>query len=514
MLMAQLRYAALKLAKEVDRTAPDSPHEFLEDLAGTLQGRYERFSGKIKLKVVDIDRLELSKPDREFYKDLKEGRKPSPQRVSHERLQSAWDRIGAKLDAIVAAEPTDVAKAEALSAVDTVVESDWILIHMVADSKEEAYRLFRVLNDRGTGLTEGELLRSQVLEALDGAAPGAVLQQVEDIWDQLLSVDPDAVESQLRSIYASRAGRRAGKTTLLDELVAQLFPELQQLPLDTVKVARVVDEVKDLQREIGLLAKLTAGEWPYPSSSKVTAWDRSRLGLLMVELKHTNCLPLLLAATKLKETDFAEVVQMLERFMFRYKVICNAHISAASTVYHEQAVEIRKDPAKYKIAALRDKLQALLDKSAKDALFQSRLQTLLYSRDGGNRNLKYFLITMENYLKWYRAGANGAPKCLDKMVVFDPAATTIEHVYPAGATPPDPALEPLLDTLGNLTLLGSKDNDAAGNKPFNQKQAILKNSPLLLNQEVAAKPQWDASVVTARQSDLEAAALRIFRTKG
>jgi len=452
MLAAQLRNAAVQLADAVDATAPDNPKEFLLEFAKTLKAKFERYKDKIKLQVVEIDRLELSKPDLIFFKDLVEGRNPPSTRMSHKLLKQAWDRIAAKLAQFVANEYTDVAKAQALSLVDTVMEEDWIIIHMVTDSKAEAYRLFRVLNDRGTGLTEGELLRAQLLEALDGVATSVEMQSVEDTWDTILAEPPDVVEQQLRSIYASRIGKRPGKTTLLDEFLAGCFPEVASLPLLHVAVAEVVAKVKKLHEEIHLLVKLQGGEWPFPSSTKVTAWDRSRLGLLINELKHTNCMPLLLAATQLAEKDFAEVVQMLERFMFRYKVISDAHIGAATNVYHEQAVAIRKAPATYKIADLRKKLQTLLDKSANDAVFKSRLQGMMYERELTNKPLKYLLITLESYLRWYRDGANGAPKCLDKMVVFDPSATTVEHVYPEKASPADASLDPLLDTLGNLTV--------------------------------------------------------------
>ena len=123
------------------------------------------------------------------------------------------------------------------------------------------------------------------------------------------------------------------------------------------------------------------------------------------------------------------------------------------------------------------------------------------------------MITLENYLKWYRKGATGTPKCLDKMQVFDPSATTVEHVYPEKAAPPDPVMLPLLDTLGNLTLLGPNDNDAAGNEAFTIKKAIFAKSPLTLNQEISQKPAWTEAVVKARQIDLEDAAIKIFRLK-
>lgn len=510
MLAAQLQNAVIKLSQTVDPTPGDSPKGFLEKFAKALHDKYKIYQDKINLQVVAINRLELSKPDFQFFKGLMDGQSPKIERDSHRLLKQAWERIAGKLDEIVSAATTDIEKAEALSRVDTVIEEDWILIHMVTDSKAEAYRLFRVLNDRGTGLTEGELLRAQVLEALDGTASDPQLQTVEETWDKILADTPDAVEQQLRSIFSSMTGKRAGKTTLLDEFLAKIFPELESKPTP-MTVKDVVKKVERLYEEINLLKKLQGGEWPFPSSPKVTAWDRSRLGLLICELKHTNCLPLLLAASQLKERDFSEIVQMVERFMFRYKIISDAHIGTGTKIYHDESVEIRRNPGTYKVASLKKALQSLLDKSANDTLFKNRLQGLTYSRELTNKPLKYFLITLESYLPWYRAGAKGTPKCQTQMMVFDPSATTIEHVYAENAAPPDPKLEPLLDTLGNLTLLGSKDNDAAGNKPFSKKKAIFKKSPLVLNRDIAKKSSWNAANVAARQDDMMNMSLKVFR---
>lgn len=513
MLAAQLRNAAVRLATEVDASASDSPKDFLLKFADTLKSRFARYQDKIKLQVVEIDRLELSRPDKVFFAQLLEGLNPTAGRQSHRLLLQAWEKIGHALNASVKAAGTDVAKAEALSRIETVLDEDWTLIYMIADSKGEAYRLFQVLNDRGTGLTEGELLRARILEAIDGVATGVQMQLVEETWDRILGNAPDIVESQLRTVYASQTGKRASKTTLLDEFLLRVFPEESVKPMAADSVKKLVQKVEQLHRETVVLTRLQDGEWPYPPSTAVTSWDRSRLGMLINELKHTNSMPLLLAATQLPEKSFSDVVQMLERFMFRYKIVSGAHISNATTIYHEQAVEIRKNPPKYKTSGLAVKLQALIDKHAKDSLFRSRLQEVMYQRELTNKPLKYFLITLENYLPWYRKGATGLPKCLDKMQVFDPSATTVEHVYPEKASPPDPALDPLLDTLGNLTLLGSTDNDAAGNKPFSAKRPIFEKSSLLLNQEIAKNTTWTAPVVQARQSDLEQVALKVFRVK-
>lgn len=511
MLVAQLRNVALQLAGQVDQSAPDNPHKFLVDFAGDLRSKYQTFNDKINLTLVQIDRLELSKPDVGFFKDLLSGANPAPTRTSHRRLRDAWDRIGTWLNALVVSIPTDKERAQALSFVDTVVNGDWILIHMITDSKAEAYRLFRVLNDRGTGLTEGELIRSQLLEALDGTATPAQLTTVEAIWDEILASEPDVVEQQLRTVYASMTGTRAGKASLLDDFVSKVFPELATPPLTPASALQLVVKVENLKRDIYLLNKLQGGDWPYPSTAVVTGWDKSRLGLLINELKHTNCLPLLLSATSLTEQQFSDIVQSLERFMFRYKVICNAHIGAATNIYHAHAVAIRTNPQGYNLAQLRNELQARLDASASDNVFRVNLRTMKYSRDQSNKPLKYLLITLESYLNWHLAGTQGLPVCLSKMTVFDPSATTIEHIHAQNGAMPHPVLDALVDTLGNLTLLGAGDNAAAGNQPFPAKRAIFAQSALRMNREVANNAQWTDAEVNARLTALEDAAIKIFR---
>jgi Protein of unknown function DUF262/Protein of unknown function (DUF1524) len=511
MLVAQLRYAAIELAATVDQTAENNPHQFLLEFAETLHTKYEIFHDKVNLQVKKIERLELSKPDITFFKELIARGNPPVLRTSHARLKQAWDRIGLWLRERVVAAPTDKQKAELLSLVDTVIDSDWILIHMVTDSTAEAYRLFRVLNDRGTGLTEGELMRAQLLEAIDGIASPAQLQKVEETWDEILAAEPEVVEQQLRTVYASMTGLRAGKSTLLDDFLSKVFSELATLPLTPADVTPVVVKVVALHNDIKLLSKLLGGEWPYASSTSVTAWDKSRLGLLINELKHTNCLPLLLSATKLSEGNFAEVVQTLERFMFRYKVICNAHIGAATNVYHAAAVAIRSAPPAYQVSQLRAALQVLLTTKASDADFRIGLRSLKYSRDQSNKSLKYFLITLESYMRWHVTGAAGLPLCMDKMTVFDPSATTIEHVYAENTVPADPTLEPVLDTIGNLTLLGSADNNAAGNKPYAAKRPTFLASALQLNKLIAENADWTLIELQARQTQLEDAAIRIFK---
>lgn len=509
MLMVQLRRAMSKLAQSKD-VQSESLRKFLVDKAALLREQYECYKDTMKMQVVEIPRLELSKPDKMFFAQLLTGANPVPERESHELLKSAFERIGMHLDKLVASAATEQLKVQSLSLVSDVVEQDWTVIHMATTSRPDAYMLFQVLNDRGSGLTEGELLRSKTLEILDMHGTQLQQQTVEEDWDTILRIAPEKVEEGLRWVFASRVGQRPGKTTLFDEFLDKLFPMHTNPKPSASELSSLVTTVSHIRAEFERMAKMLQGEWPYPFQSPVTMWDRDRLRLLIVELKHTNCMPLLIAATSLDHKTFSEVVQLLERFVFRYKIIVGAHIGAATDVYHKQALLVRSSPASYKVSNLQKALRELLEASAADAIFGSRLNDQEYSPTASNKNIRYLLMTLEHYRQWYHAGAKGKPQCNDKSRVFDFSNTSIEHIYPQNASPRDPALEPLVNNLGNLTFLSPTENDAMGNKSFAVKKPLLAKSTVLLNHDIAKAPAWDVAAIDSHREMLIKMAQKVF----
>lgn len=510
MLVAQLRKALLKLESEVDKAAPDNPAKFLKDKSDSLRGKYLFFQDTVKLQVHEIHRLELSNPDKAYFKALIEETGPEVTRDSHQLLLNAYSKIGKYLQNLVARQTTDLEKALALSRIDEVLQSDWTVIHMSTDTKHEAYMMFQVLNDRGKDLTEGELLRARTLEMLEDAQFSEKQEVVEEAWNQMLKRNSQ-VEDSLRAVYASVVGKRPGQASLFDQFLDQFFPMHKLPPIDDEKAVKLVEQVNKLKSDFGKLEKISSGEWPYPVTPGITAWHRDRLRLLVLELKHTNCLPLLLSACNLEQKNFSEIVQILERFVFRYKIICGAHISAAQNIYYKHAVSIRNAPLTYKVKDLKADLQLLLNKNTTDNFFKNNIKEMVYSDEVSNKPLKYFLMTVEHYYRWYAGGASNSPKCLDPSRVFDFANTTIEHVFAQNAATPDATMDALVNKLGNLTFLGTGDNDAVGNKPFAQKKPIFAASSVKLNNKIAENATWEPATIGARTEELATMAVNIFK---
>jgi hypothetical protein len=505
MLIVQIKKAMTVLA----HSSPKGQYKtFLNKKSNALELQYEAFDDTVNLKVVKISRLELSDPDRDFYAKLLATGSAIPSRKSHELIRDAFARIGDYVKNLLVGFVSLKEKVEVLAGLISVIEEDSTVIHMSTGTRGEAYMLFQVLNDRGLGLTEGELLRAKTLELLDDAGTIQQQESVERDWDVILGTDSERVEEALRWLYASYKGTRPGKTTLFDDCVDLFFPShtnAQQSSEDckaiTLKVGKIRDEVKKI-------TDLLDGQWPFPLAAPVTKWDSSRLRLLLLELKHTNCMPLLISATLLAPKYFAEIVHMLEKFVFRYKVIMNAHISPATSLYQRQAIAIRADPGKYKINALRKEMLALISSHADDAKFSARLRELEYSNISSNKAIKYFLLTLEHYA----ASIKQNEKIIsgDKSRIFDFSNVTIEHIYPANAAPIDSSLEPHVNDIGNLTVLGQNDNNAAGNKTFAIKRSIFSNSSIWMNREISASTSWTSAAIQKRKEAMCVMALKVF----
>ena len=99
--------------------------------------------------------------------------------------------------------------------------------------------------------------------------------------------------------------------------------------------------------------------------------------MLVAHLQHTNALPLLLSLTTLDPKKFAEAVASIERFVFRYKTIVNAHITPLTNVYLKHARTVR-EPRRYSARKLRADLTELVNIYAPDSIFEPALREIRY----------------------------------------------------------------------------------------------------------------------------------------
>lgn len=508
----------VRIYEQISRLPEVSGAPALNRLVGArinrLNDTYLTYQDEINREPVTIDRLQMSKADHAFFKGLIQNTGITPSRNSHEKMNKAFSRIGRALKVIVDSLSTVSEKIDVLKDFEDIIHKNCTVIFIWSDTPAEAYRLFQVLNDRGISLTDGDLLRSRTLELLDNQLYQVQQNNVENAWDAILKTTSKTTEEFLRYYYASNKGKRPGSATLFDDFLDQFFP-IHKSTVNTIDEATQINTTMDIIKgEYDQYIQINEGEWPYSISQPITRWDIERLRLLVVELDHSLCIPLLLAACQLDHRKFAEIIQLIELFIFRYKYICNNHVGSLGEIYLEESVAIRQLGTNYNINSLRNKLRNLQDTEAQDDKFKLLLNELSYKPRGGNKIIKYFFITLEYYLAWYNTGANGRPKCTDKSRIFDFANTTIEHIYSQNedTTRVIPTMESKKNLIGNLTVLDPNINNTLGNIPYSQKRIEFEKSAVLMNRDIAASyATWDLNSFEDRTNKIVTAACRIFK---
>lgn len=508
-LIAALIHVYKKLLEQIQQNEASATETIIEKRISKLTTRFIEFDQEVNRESQVVDVLALSKADQTFFRDMIRQNDPSPIRESHERLSYSYSKLIKKLTEITSASTVND-QLDNLEIIQQITDSDFSLLHIVTYDHKEAYQLFQVLNDRGKSLTEGDLLRAKTLEILEGFS--SQQNSAESLWDNILMDSPKQTDDFLRWIYASFVGSRAGKNTLFDEFLAEFFSESQQLPLDEAKANSVLRTIEKIQLEVENARKIIEGSWPFPPSQHVTSWDRNRLSLLIRELGLTVTMPLLLAACHLSDQNFSKIVQLLERFLFRFKIVSNQHIGSAITVFHSQSVAIRNDHTGYNPNVLKQKLSVLQNDKANDSIFKSNLSSLSYKEGGGNKPIKYFIMTIEHYRRWFNSGASGEPNCQDKTRIYDFTSTTIEHIYPRNAqgNTINVDMESMKNTIANLTFMGASDNNSGANRDFADKKSIFENSSVGINQDISQNNQWTISELQQREESLKKMACVIF----
>ncbi|EAY29869.1 DUF262 domain-containing protein [Microscilla marina] len=500
-----------KLKEQAVKEKDAESESFCLEQINILKGNYITYKTRERSQHIEVKRFMASKIDTDFFIDLINNNNPEldDSIASHKRLLKAKKAIDKAIKAFVDEESSLTTKIEVLIKIEDILSKDYLLLHIITSSREEAYTLFQVLNDRGTNLTNGDLIKANVLEALE-QYPNEQ-NSVEKSWDQILSSETKVVEDNLQWIYSSKNGERAKKAKLHKEFTQLFYPIQEQV--DQEQSIEIRDNTQKIVNEFELCNKYLHYHWPFQDVDNVKQWDKYRLYLLINVLDNKASIPLLLAAQQLGARKFADLVHLLEKFFFRYKIICNGHASALIQVYNKEAKTIRDNPATYNInQQLKKKLNNLLQKSADDETFKNLLPSKLKYESSARKAVKYFLTTVDYYLSWYNDGAQGSPQPKGLNRIYDFESSTIEHVYPQKPEPhvKDLSLEPLVNTLGNLSFFDTKDNATAGNKAFNNKKDILKDSMLKMNIEIADNSVWDVATIQRREKKLIEVALKVF----
>lgn len=455
---------------------------------------------------VTLPKLTLSHTDNSFFRELMIGGNPVPTRESHSLMRDAYTMIENELVVpLLSAELSEEDALQKLLNLYRTLSERCVVIHIVSRDRPEAYRLFSVLNDRGRSLSAGDLLRARTLEILEGETSSQ--DTVEAYWDKILDVNADKTEKYLRTFFPSSTGSRAPSKDLYGTFKKEFLTDNLQLEERTVAL------VTSLAKDKTAYCSIIDGEWPFESGNNgASNWSKDRLHRLVNILRHEAAHPLLLSAVYLGERKFCEVVHLIEKFAFRYITICGAHPSPIYAPYNEEALRMRSEGPAYSVASLQARLATLINARAADVNFIELLHAKLQYSDNSsnNRIIRHFLSTIESYKRSY--DRNDAKLTANEMIVFDVSLTTIEHIYNRNTqvSLQNTELEPIKNSLVNLTLMAANDNSILGSPPFVDKRPEYLQSQVGITRDLASYADWTLVETQSRAVQLNNLALKVF----
>ena len=359
------------------------------------------------------------------------------------------------------------------------------VIFLKVDDDGNAFRLFHVLNSRGTPLNDADLLKSKLLESARHDPIGS--KKIENAWREMEECvggkdlnafllinkisekkDRNRVSKQNYQYYATKLGSQYG-----DDSVS--------MAIDLLKSAKNHRDLMTPDRNVGV---------------------RRVIAHLLRLKSHKEWLPAFLAffnkcdAGKCSMGDFPQMACLFEKV---YMQCCVFQGVRDSLCYY--AIEaINAENGSF------DDVMAVIKGQADSERFEDALDsTLLY--DGKRPKIitlmKCVLLRLED--EWR-----------DNSVVkaYDLKDITVEHVMPQRRDDKywrerftDEQHEAWLHKLGNLTLLPRGKNSAARDHDFNRKKVAYregnKESGFELTKEVCEAEQWDMKTIKERHSRLK-----------
>lgn len=463
----------------------------------------ERENREIKKHV----RIKIGNADNEFYQSLIEANPLRATRNSHELMLKAKKNF----QTFIKDELFKNKKiSECLEIIDDIVklfEESFLVIHIVTNSMDDAYKLFTVLNDRGINLTEGELLKAYTIGVCSDNA--SYQRSISDNWDAILKYPSKKVTDYLRWILIMLTGNNVTASSVLEEYKKNIFFESR----DKKEINQTVLFIRDC---VERLEYISSGEWPYENDT-YSKWHKSKLDLLINKLKHLHAMPLLLAASFSSELNFKNIVSETSRLFIRCKMISDLHASIFTKLYATLALKIHTERDRFDICTLHQAFNnSILDKDPDDIKFNTSVRGLTYQKKGDNKPLKCLLMTIQENWEWLNLPCQGNSlnrlKREDQSVIYDFNSMTLEHIYPYSASlvDRDAEMEKVKNSIGNIALLDPSRNHKNDNKSFINKIDTFENTGIGIHSWISEQKNWTEETVKNLTDIYVNAAVKIF----
>lgn len=415
--------------------------------------------------------------DRDAYKAVLAS---SPGAGGSDPIGNAYNHFRARIAAA-----DDPADPRDLEEIQNAVVHGLTVVVVTAERGDNAHRIFESLNNTGLQLNQSDLLKNYLFMRLG--------ERAEDVYDAVWlplerTLPSDALELLFwldlaqRDERAKQSDTYAGQQKRLEKLTTpdQIEAEVRRI----AALGDVLAAILDPSREADPTIRHRLG--------RIKAWGSTTAYPVVMTILARR------AAGTATPAQVAAALLTLESYFVRRIVVGRATaglnrslLQAVGAVADSDAVDV----------ALRDYLSRGRRHFATDTQVRQSVGVVPFYWQGRAAQKKLILQWLEES---YRSKE-----------VVDPTSLTIEHVLPQALTDAvrqefatgitddaDVAAEHerIVHTLGNLTLTGY--NSELSNRPFSAKRAMLAESGLRMNHEIAAHPAWSVPEISARGAAL------------
>ncbi len=448
--------------------------------------KYDPPSGEFK------PRIRLNVEDDQFFFDSvllppdKRQADNASQYKSNARIKIAAERAREHVRNITSALPVKDRPARLYEWISFLKENALVVSITVPAHISDSFRMFETLNARGLQASQVDIIKNYLF----GLAHDAI-GKIQPRWMSMLSTieshgNDELLLTFIRQYWISQHGPTT-ENDLGEEIESAIKNEPKALNFVTDLDAAASDYV-------ALLTPIQHPRWHgYPTGT------RKAIDILINDLGAAQIRPLMLAVTrKFAPKEALKAFQLFISWSVRFMIVGGGSQGKLHRYYGSHA----KDVTDGKITTAKGLSETMNEFVPSNRQFQEEFSKANVSKAFLAR---YYLRAIELF------GKEPMPQLL---INEDPNAVNLEHVLPLSPSKDwdidSETAATFYKRIGNMVLLGAKDNVTLGNGSFESKRATLQESPFTTTQEVGNRTKWDAEEIRNRQLKLAELAPKVW----
>lgn len=348
------------------------------------------------------------------------------------------------------------------------------VIEIITEDKKEANRLFEILNSKGKGLSNIDMIKNKIFEELNTVEPADFASEKWKNINNILNCCNEGVgfATFLRHYFSSKY-KSVSKANLYDKFK------------DIIKAPEYKDFLKDLEDNAVIYKKIVSPQRQDYDNRKEYFWLVQTLDVFNKVFNIVNIRVPFLSLLEAKERDvistrvFKNIVLYIENFHFAYTAVLSKGTNRVESHYSTFAIKLRKSKSKNETSKIVNELKRNLESlfpTYND--FQTKFVTLIFSKKDNPSNMKtkYAINRLNCYF--------------EHSELFDERGS-VEHILPEN--------EGISLNIGNLILLENDLNVEAGNGDYKSKKPIYSKSKYKwVNDFLANNVDWMENSVNKR----------------